>query len=281
MLSPTRPADAASPRLFWWKEVLIIGVFYSIYSFVRNQFGSARLGSTGVLTEAFDNAIEIIRLEQALGLYHERGIQRLFLDNRTFLQFWNTFYGTAHFVVTVTTFVCLYRFARPRFVRWRNTLACTTALALVGFSTYPLMPPRLLTVAGPYGGSRLINSVNSSIPVDFVDTLKVYGGPWSFDSGTMTTISNQFAAMPSLHCAWALWCALALWPLFQRWWQRALLAAYPAATVFCIVVTGNHYGLDAVGGFATLLAGFALGSWLHQINQRRLGLHQHGAGGPG
>ena len=268
--SPSRPADPGAPRLHWWKEVLIIGIFYSVYSLVRNQFGSARIDSSGVARESFNHALEVIRAERFFGLYREREIQNAFVNHGTFLQFWNVFYGTAHFIVTVFTFLSIYRYSRHRFVRWRNTLASTTALALVGFSLYPLMPPRLLTEGGPYGGAGFANGVRLAFPIDFIDTLKVYGGPWSFDSGAMTKVSNQFAAMPSLHCAWSVWCCLALWPLFRRGWQRAALAAYPIATMFCIVVTGNHYGLDAIGGLITLAAGFALGDGLHRANQRRL-----------
>jgi PAP2 superfamily len=263
----TRPAPIT--RLLWWKEALIIAVFYLVYSFVRNRFGSSQL--SGPPQSAFNHAMDVIRLESGVGLYVERSIQQAFLGADGFMQFWNTWYGTAHFIVTVGTFIALFRLAPPRFVRWRNALAFTTALALIGFSFYPLMPPRLLTDAGRYGGAELLTAV-TDLPgsVDFVDTLKVYGGPWSFDSGAMTKISNQYAAMPSLHCAWATWCTLGLWPLVRRWWGKALLAAYPLVTLFCIIVTANHYWIDAIGGLVTLAAGWGAGNLFENWNQKRL-----------
>ena len=74
----------------------------------------------------------------------------------------------------------------------------------------------------------------------------------------MNKISNQYAAMPSVHCAWALWCACALVPRLRRTWAKILAALYPVATVTAIVLTANHYVLDAVGGFAVLGIGFLL-----------------------
>jgi PAP2 superfamily len=267
-LHPGKTANVAPVRLRWWKELAIIGIFYGVYSFVRNQFGSARTKTPLV---PFENALHVIRLESAIGLYREHEIQKAFLGAKAFLQFWNTYYGTAHFIVTVATFVVLFRKAPQRFVRWRNALAFTTALALVGFSLFPLMPPRLLADKGIYGGARLA-AEKTSLPgrIDFVDTLKEFGGPWDFDSGAMTKISNQYAAMPSLHCGWAVWCSLALWPLARRRWTKALVAAYPFVTLFCIIVTANHYWIDGIGGIATLALGWLGGNLFENWNQQRL-----------
>src|SRR5439155_932089 len=126
--------------------------------------------------------------------------------------------------------------------RWRNTLGIATALALIGFAFFPLLPPRLL----PDFGSHY----------DFVDTLAKDPAFWSFNSGAVNKISNQFAAMPSVHCAWALWCACALVPRLKHVWGKVLAVIYPVATVTVIVVTANHYFLDAVGGFLVLGVGY-------------------------
>jgi membrane-associated phospholipid phosphatase len=258
------------PKLNWKKEVLIVGFFYAIYSVVRNRFGSALLESGGSPEQPFNHALQVIRIERFVGLFHEHPIQEFFLPYPTAVKFFNVFYGTAHFLVTIITFVTLFLVSRARFVRWRNALAFTTALALVGFSLYPLMPPRLLNDTGPYGGARLAAVKDPPGNTDFHDTLKEFGGLWSFDSGAMTKVSNQYAAMPSLHCAWSTWCTLALWPIFRRRWARGLLVAYPLLTVLCIVVTGNHFWLDAIGGLVTLAVGWQFGNWFEDLNQRRL-----------
>ena len=76
--------------------------------------------------------------------------------------------------------------------------------------------------------------------------------------------------MPSLHIGWASWCAFAIWPLARRKWIRAAVLLYPALTLFCIVVTGNHFWVDGIGGIIVLAGGFGFGALFHTINQRRL-----------
>src|SRR5690606_10682644 len=107
---------------------------------------------------AYDNARIVIDIERALGTFHEQAIQEAFLGWEAFIQFWNLFYGTFHFVVTAFCIVWLFARYPDRYIRWRTTLAVTTALALVGFALFPLMPPRLLPLE--YG---------------FVDTLEDIG----------------------------------------------------------------------------------------------------------
>ena len=139
-----------------------------------------------------------------------------------------------------------------RYPLWRNTLAFTTGFALIGFATFPLMPPRLLPVS--YG---------------FVDTLDKFGALWSFDSGAMHKISNQYAAMPSLHCAWAMWCLLVMWPQLKSVWARALLVLYPIATVYCIIVTANHYWLARSVGSSR--SGSGSGEGADEVERRAMG----------
>lgn len=216
----------------------LILAFYVVYSVVRNSQGSAVVSEA----RALRNALQVIRWEKVVGIYHEEAVQEAFLDWNGFIEFWNLFYGTFHFFVTIFALVFLFRRFPARYRRWRNTLAVTTALALIGFATYPLMPPRLLPASHGY-----------------VDTLRVYGSLWSFDSGTMSKISNQYAAMPSLHFAWAMWCTLVLVPALRSRWAKAAAAIYPLFTLFAIVVTANHFVLDAVGGAVVLAVGAVIG----------------------
>jgi membrane-associated phospholipid phosphatase len=76
--------------------------------------------------------------------------------------------------------------------------------------------------------------------------------------------------MPSLHIGWASWCAFGMWPLARKRWVRAAVLLYPALTLFTIVVTGNHFWFDGIGGLIALALGFILGNAAHNWNQRRL-----------
>ena len=184
-------------------------------------------------------------LERTLGIYHELTIQRWALHARPLIIAANYFYGSLHFLVTIFAGVFLFRRFSDTYPRFRNTLAIATATALVGFSLYPLTPPRLLGDALGAGHA-------------YVDTLLRDPAIWSFNSGGMQQISNQYAAMPSVHICWATWCALALAPRCRRAWTRALAIAYPFVTLIVIVITANHYFLDAVGGLTILGFGWVL-----------------------
>lgn len=244
-----RPEQAIErPR--WWRELLIVGSFYLVYTWIRNQFGSAAVDAD----VAFANAEYMIDFERALGLYFEPELQRWFLEWDWFLRGWNIFYGTLHFVITVGVLVYLYLKRPVEYPRQRTTGLATTGIALAGFAIFPLMPPRLL------GNCRVVGACVDS---PYVDTMAEIGGIWSFDSGTMEAISNQYAAMPSLHFAWALWSLFALLPHLTRPSARLFMLAYPWLTLFAIVVTANHYWIDAAGGGVVFLAGWAIGRRLH------------------
>lgn len=224
-----------------------MGAFYGLYTIVRDVNGDRPTS----VARAYGNARHIIGLERHVGLWHEAAIQHAFIHDRDLLEFWDGYYGTVHFLAVIGVLVVLFARWPAHYRRWRNTLALTTLVALVGFALFPLMPPRLLPAR--YG---------------FVDTLSTIGGVWDFKQGAVDSVSNQYAAMPSLHTAWALWCALALWPLVRRANLRPLLLAYPAATVFCILVTANHYLADEVGGVAALGLGYAGALGLEALGRR-------------
>jgi hypothetical protein len=220
--------------IYWWAEVLFVLLFYFVYSTIRNS-------TEGSPAEAFENARHIIRLQRVLGMYHEETLQDWALHFKPLVIACNYFYGSFHFVVTIGAAVFLFRRFSNDYPLLRNALGVATALALVGFAFFPLMPPRLLPDS--YG---------------YVDTLARYPTFWSFNSGAVSKISNQFAAMPSVHCAWAGWCTLVFFPRVKHLWAKVLAVLYPVTTVTVIVLTGNHYVLDAVGGFFVLAVGVVL-----------------------
>lgn len=254
--------------LRWWKELLLAGAVYLVYSIVRNQFGSAS-GDPG---PAFGHARDVIDLEKAMHLYVEADVQQWYLDLPAdgLIRLWNVYYGLAHFVVTFAALVWMFRRDPLRHRLLRNTLALTTALAVIGFAAYSLMPPRLLDDPGEYGGCQVYapEAAAAASPGDlsapgcdrfgYVDTIAAHGGWISFGNEGYEDVSNQYAAMPSMHIGWSTWCAFVLVPLLRRRWAKVLAGLYPVITLVCIVLTANHYWIDGVGGLVCLAAGYGL-----------------------
>lgn len=237
--------NTAKGRPRWWLEILTILAFYGAYSLTRDT----NQGSTAA---ALANARRLIGWQRSMGIFHEEAIQGFALHSRPFIIAMNYVYGSLHFILTAGTIIYLFHRHSDDYRRWRNTLAITTALALVGFTLWPLMPPRLLPAG--YG---------------FVDTLQKYPTFWSFQSGAISKASNQYAAMPSLHFAWSLFCACALAPKLRRRIARWAIIGYPGLTLVAIVVTGNHYVLDALAGAAIFGIAYLMTRGLHGRRARQ------------
>lgn len=257
----TGPARRAGPwtrriRHGWIIEAALGAVVFFVYDALREAV-------RGDAATALANARDVVDAERFLGIYHEHGIQSTFLDWAPFISFWNIYYGTIHFVVPVVALILLYVRTPARYVRWRNTLLALLAIGLVGFALYPLAPPRLMPGH------------------DFVDTAAEYfnfgpqqpirlGADGQPTEAAQDAFGNLFAAMPSLHVGWATWSSLALLPLTRRRWLKAVLLLYPLCTVFAIVVTGNHWLLDAVGGWVALALAYGIAALPDVVRNRTL-----------
>ncbi|GAA2343223.1 inositol phosphorylceramide synthase [Streptomyces caniferus] len=231
-----------TPRL--WFEILLIAVSYWTYSMIRNAVPEQK-------AEALRNADWIWQAEHSLGIAVEHTVNHA-VDSVTWLIVtMNYYYATLHFIVTIGVLVWLYRWHPGRYAAARLALFATTGVALLGYYFFPLAPPRLMTGGG------------------FVDTLIDHGTWGSMASGNLASMSNQYAAMPSMHIGWSLWCGITIALLAKPLWARALGLLYPATTLLVIVSTANHFWLDALGGVACLSVGFALASlWYGSLPHR-------------
>ncbi len=250
-------AAVRPPRYGWVRETAIVIGFYYVYQTIRSLADHG-----GVTNRAYGNARRLVGWEQNLRIFHEQAIQQAFLGARWFIKALNIYYGTLHFLITVGLLVWMYRKRHHAYRHMRNLLGLTTTLALIGYWAFPLAPPRLykcndnIPVPGPDG---------YSIGKCFVDTLNKFGGLWSYHSPVAKAVANQYAAMPSLHFAWAVWCGIVLYRYARTRTARVLGLLYPVITLFAIVVTGNHYFLDALGGAIII----GLGAWLLGMLERR------------
>lgn len=230
-------------KLVWWREIAMAYAFYFAYSRVRGKGRASGL-------EALENARSLIRWERTLGIYHEHSFQQLVLTNDWWIFALNNFYGTAHFIVTPAVAVYLFRRHPGSYRLWRNVLGWSTGLALVGYYTFPLMPPRLVPGLG------------------FTDTMVTHPNMWSITPVPVWNIGNPYAAMPSLHFGWSLWVCFALLATARSPWVRGAARAYPVMTLLAIVGTGNHFVLDAAGGALVFGAAMVIAPALQGLTNR-------------
>ncbi|WP_424887773.1 phosphatase PAP2 family protein [Streptomyces sp. XH2] len=218
------------PRL--WFEVLLIAVSYWIYSLVRNAVPEQRAA-------ALRNADWIWRAEHTLHIAVESSVNHAVNSVTWLIVGMNYYYATLHFVLTIGVLVWLYRWHPGRYAAGRLALFATTAVALLGYYLFPLAPPRLMS------GEH------------FIDTVVVHHTWGSMASGNLADMSNQYAAMPSMHIGWSTWCGVIIAMVARPVWAKVLGLLYPLATLVVIVSTANHFWLDAVGGLLCLSFGFA------------------------
>ncbi|GGR93958.1 inositol phosphorylceramide synthase [Streptomyces nojiriensis] len=231
------------PRI--WFEVLLIAISYWTYSLIRNAVPEQKAA-------ALANADWIWSAERTLGIAVEQSVNHAVNSVTWLIVGMNYYYATLHFVVTIGVLVWIYRFHPGRYAATRMVLFATTGVALVGYYCYPLAPPRLM------------NGQN------FVDTVLVHHTWGSMASGNLKQMSNQYAAMPSMHIGWSLWCGLTIFAVASAPWARILGLLYPTATLVVIVATANHFWLDAVGGMLCLAFGYTVsrswyGSFAHRL----------------
>lgn len=206
---------------------------YLVYRRIRLYVPSHR-------TAALHRAREIWHDERLLHINVELALNHA-VDRVTWLVVgMNYYYATLHFVVTPLTLIWLYAFRPDRYRAGRTALFSATLLALLGFAFFALAPPRFLPDDG------------------FIDTVIVHHTFGSWGSGPVSTVSNLYAAMPSVHIVWAAWSGLTVAFLARSTWIRVLGALYPVATLVVILATGNHFIADAVGGALTLAVGFLI-----------------------
>ncbi|MGW7264718.1 phosphatase PAP2 family protein [Streptomyces sp. NPDC054842] len=229
----------ARTRLRWWTELPLIVLVYACYS-------AGRLLARGDVAGAVDHGLAILRVEKVLHLNAEHPLNRLFTHHAWIgvpADFW---YASLHYLVTPLILVWLFRSRAVRYRAARTWLMTSTFIGLIGFTLLPTCPPRLL--AASHG---------------FVDTMAQYSdyGWWGGEASAprgLGGMTNQYAAMPSLHVGWSLWCGVMLWRHGRTPAAKAAGVAYPLLTTIVVMGTANHYFLDAVAGAAVMGAGLAL-----------------------
>ena len=239
----TATRSAAQPvggrfRVSWWRELALLAALYGVYMLARAVVGVQP-------DAALDRGRWLLDLEAAARIDMEQPLNAAVHAVPALAVLADYIYASLHYVLTPVVLVWLAVRHRAGYRRGRNALLLATALGLVGFWLLPTAPPRLLEGAG------------------FLDTMAVFSdwGWWGEAASAprgMEGLSNQYAALPSLHVGWALWCALQVRANTSRRFLRRWAWTYPALITVVVMATANHYLLDAVAGAAVVLAGHAI-----------------------
>jgi len=214
----------------WLRQVLLFLAAYLLY-------GASRWVVTGDEATALEHARWIVELEETLGIAVEASVQEA-LAGSALLWLLNHAYVAAQVGVVPAALIWLYRRERLAYRRLRDTVLATWLLALPVFWLLPVAPPRL---AG----------------LGIADTITEQAG-LALDSKVTTSFYNPLAAVPSLHCGFALAVSLVLAGSARRRWTRALALAWAPTIFLAVVATGNHFVFDIAAGIAITALGFGV-----------------------
>ena len=214
-------------------ELVLLAILYVGYS-------AARLLADRDVSRAIANAHQLLDVEATLQLDVESWANHVVAASPGLALVASYWYAALHYLVTPAVLLWVYRRHALGYRRVRSALVVATATGLVGFVLLPMAPPRMLP--------------------SYVDVLAGTSGSgwWGSDASApkgLGGLTNELAAMPSLHVGWALWCAWVLFLCSRNPWLRIAGVLYAAGTTLVVVGTANHYVLDAVAGAAVLALG--------------------------
>jgi membrane-associated phospholipid phosphatase len=192
---------------------------------------------------AFAHGQQVIDVERATGTFFEPDMQAFFLPVNWLMDFANQIYMNSQFAVVLGFFVWLYFFRNESYYFVRNMFAVSMGLALVGYSLYPTAPPRLFPEYG------LIDTINDFSSVNH-------------DSALVKVFINPYAAVPSMHCAFALMIGATGFQLVRNRFVKVLWGAWPLLVAWVVIVTGNHYWIDIALGWMVAVAAALIASRL-------------------
>jgi PAP2 superfamily len=211
------------------REALLVAGAIVAYFGIRNI-------TAGAPEEAFANGERIVDFEQWLGVAWEDAVQASIVGSDVLVMLANWVYIWGHWPVILSTAVVLYVVRRDRYYLLRNTLFLSGGIGFLFFALIPVAPPRLLEIG-------LVDTVS-----DQSNTYRALQPPG---------LTNQYAALPSLHIGWNLAVGIVLFLTTTHLAVRAFALLAPLAMAFAVVATANHFLVDVGAGVAVVLVGLA------------------------
>jgi hypothetical protein len=239
-----RARTAAVRRFRAGREALLLVAAWFVYSLSRSA-------ADGSLADAQETGRRILEIEQAIGLDIEAAWSTATAASQTLGLLTSYWYASLHYVVTIGVLLWVWRTRHAAYGQVRSALVVSGVIGLVGYVLLPTAPPRLLGDPG------------------LVDVLARFStSGWWGDAASaprgLADMTNELAAMPSLHVGWAVWASWAVWSLATRLWVRVAAIVYSVITSVVVVATGNHYVLDVAAGIAVAALSVAVVRWRAQ-----------------
>src|SRR6201996_2705372 len=219
MSSPSRASAAATDWMpKGWGDAgrqlaILVGVDL-IYDFGRGVADSSR-------ADAIAHGQQIIDFERSIHTLFEPDLQKFFLPAHWTIEIGNFLYLNAQFTIALGFLIWLYLFRNESYYFVRNMFVVSMCLALIGYIGFPCAPPRLFPQDG------------------FVDTVNKFSSV-NHHSSIAKVFINPYAAVPSMHCAFALMIGCSGFAVSRHWWAKARWARWPVIIAVGVLVTANH-----------------------------------------
>jgi membrane-associated phospholipid phosphatase len=214
------------------RQFALFAAAYYAYRLVRGAVD-------GHIASSFQHAREVIGIERSLHAFIEPSVQAWAESKGWIIEATSWMYVNSHFAVTIGALVFLYLFRNDSFYFVRNMFMIAMGLALIGYMVFPTAPPRMMPEWG------------------FTDSVAKLTGITA-ENATVDALYNPFAAVPSMHVAFALMVGVPLSQLVSSRVAKTLWLLYPLLVTFTVVSTGNHFWLDAaLGALVALVSGWA------------------------
>jgi membrane-associated phospholipid phosphatase len=234
-----RGVGAGRRRAFLREVAVVLFAFFAYFTVRSLTEGSA--------VDALRHARLIEDIERSIGLFVEPTLQAAIVGEQWLVNIANWVYIWGHWPFIGVAAIWLYRTQPEGYRLYRNAFLISGGIGLAIFMMFPTAPPRLADV-------------------DVIDTLTEYSNFYYILQPPQLT--NQFAAFPSLHFGWNLLIAIAVVRYTAAPTIRTLVVLVPAAMAVSIVLTANHYIVDAIAGGAVALVGLLMASQLQRRSSR-------------
>ena len=239
-LRHARPTRLRAAFMLAAQELALIASLYSVWRL-------ARVLPLARTEGAIDRARQIDELQHGLHMPTELSLQRFVLRHDWLAEFSNAYYAIAHVPALIAFLVWLFVRHRDKYSQWRNSLAILTALCVV-IRFVRVAPPRFLPDLG------------------YIDLATHYG--MSLYGPVGTGVSDQFAAMPSIHVGWAAVVSFGIVAASTSRWRWVFLL-HLVLTMVVVSATGNHWWLDGIVAGALLAIGVAVDSGVRHLARSR------------